>query len=252
MKKLTLLSALVIGLGLAPAFGQMGPAGGSHGPNFSGALNKLFGANQAFSASLEFHTGGDSTEGTTLPGKISFDAGKSRFEMHMGEAKGAHVPPAQQMKAMGMDTIIAITRPDLKLGYLVYPSLNSYAVMPPQDPASTANPDDFTMETADLGKETVDTHDCTKSKVTVTDKESNKHIYTVWNAADLKNFPIKITTSESEGNVTIQFKNITLAKPDASLFEAPASYTKYDSVQALVMEQMKKRMPPMGAPAEQN
>ena len=34
------------------------------------------------------------------------------------------------MKSMGMDTMISISRPDLKLMYLVYPGLNSYAEMP--------------------------------------------------------------------------------------------------------------------------
>jgi len=43
-------------------------------------MGKLFGNNQAFSAALEIQTADRSGNTIAMPGKISFDAGKSRFE----------------------------------------------------------------------------------------------------------------------------------------------------------------------------
>ncbi len=241
MNKFFLLTTTIISLGLAPAMAQPAPRGGA-GPNFGGAMNKLFGANQTFSSAMEFQTTSPNGNNISMPGKIAFDAGKSRFEMNMSEMKGAQMPPPAQMKAMGMETMISISRPDLKLTYLIYPGLNSYASMASQDPSVSASPDDFKLETAELGKETVDGHDCVKNKVTVTDKDGTKTESTVWNATDLKNFPVKIVTSDTAHPATILFKNISFAKPAASLFEPPAGLTKYDSVQTMMQTEMAKHM----------
>jgi hypothetical protein len=240
-------------LGLSPAFAQFGPRSG--GPQFGGAMNKLFGAHQTFSAVLEFHSSGAQGENTTMPGKLSFDTSKSRFEMNMSEMQGSKMPPnaAQQMKAMGMDTMIAISRPDLKVTYLVYPGLNSYAEMASHEAAASANPDDYKAEVTPMGKETVDGHDCVKNQVTVTDKDGNKHESTVWNASDLKDFPVKIVTSEGGKSATMLFKNISFDKPAASLFEPPAGFTKYESAQAMMQAEMMKKMGGgLGRPPGQN
>jgi len=46
---------------------------------------------------------------------------------------------AAQMKAMGMDKMIAISRPDKKVTYLVYPGLNAYLEMPLKDADEAQN-----------------------------------------------------------------------------------------------------------------
>lgn len=241
MNKTLLLAATLLASGLSPAFAQAGMGGV---PNFGGALNKVFGANQTFSAQMEFQTSHGAGNAITMPGKMSFDSGKSRFEISMSEVQGSQMPAgsAAQLKAMGMDTIISISRPDLKLGYMIYPGLNSYAEMPTHKTADTARPDDYKVETAETGKETVDGHDCTKKTVTVTDADNVKHEYTVWTAADLKGFPIKVVTTESGGTVTMRFKNVSLAKPDATLFDPPSGFTKYDNVQTMMQTEMMKKM----------
>jgi len=235
---------MALSLGVTTVFAQVGPrGGGAPGPNLGGAMNKLFGANQAFTATLEVQNSGDNGD-VTIPGKISFDNGKSRFEMNMTEMRGAQMPPnaMQQMKAMGMDSIVTIARPDLKVTYLVYPGLNSYAQMAERDPSASVSPDDLKIETEKIAAETVDGHDCVKNKVTVTDKEGGKHVSTVWNAADLKGFPVKIVTSEGGNNATLLFKNISLTKPAAGSFEPPAGLTKYDDMQTMMQTEMMKKM----------
>jgi hypothetical protein len=244
MKNSFLLATIISSLGLAPAFAQLGPQGGGLGPNLGGSMGRLFGTNQAFAAAIEFQTAGPQGGDITMPGKVSFDGGKSRFEMNMSEVKGSEMSPAvaQQMKAMGMDSTIFISRPDLKAAYVIYPGLNSYTVMALQEPSSSAGTNDYKVETAELGKETVDGHDCTKDKVIVTDKDGNKSEYTVWNATDLKNFPLKIVTTNATHPATITFKNVSFTKPAGSLFDAPSGYTKYEDAQTMLQTEMMKKL----------
>ena len=217
-------------------------------PQLGGAMDKLFGENQAFAATLEFQTTDKSGNTITMPGKISFDAGKSRFEVNMADVQSGQMTPdaAAQMKSMGLDQMVMLARPDKKAAYLVYPALQSYVLnnLPETEPGTTNS--DSKVETTELSKETVDGHPCVKNKVIITDKEGSGHESTVWNATDLKNFPVKIQTIEQGNNVTMLFKNVSIAKPAASLFEPPSGYTKYDSVQSMMMQQMMKHM--VGSP----
>lgn len=144
------------------------------------------------------------------------------------------------MKDMGMDVTLAITRPDLKLNYVIYPHAHGYVGLPINDPTASANPSDFKLETTELGKETVDGHACVKNKAVVTDKQGAKHEYTLWCATDLKSFPIQITLNDDGTSVVMTFKNLSFDKPAASLFEAPKDCTKYDSIQAMQTSFMQK------------
>ena len=42
--------------------------------------------------------------------------------------------------------------------------------------------------------------------------------------------------------MTMLFKDVKLTKPDASLFEPPSGYKKYDSQMALMQDTMMKQM----------
>jgi hypothetical protein len=117
---------------------------------FSAIITKLFGDNKTFSADAEFHISGQ--QEMTMPGKISFDSGKTRFEMNLSDAKGSHIPPsvAEHMKAMGMDQTVVISRPDTKTTYLVYPGLSAYAETALQDPDAEKPDSAFKIETTEL------------------------------------------------------------------------------------------------------
>ena len=243
-KHLPILVATILCFGLSPAFSQFGPRpGGPAGLNLSVSMAKLFGDNSAFTANLEIRAG-QGADLTIVPGILSATDGKVRFEMDMSQMKGGHIPPSavSQMKAMGMDKIVMIARPDKKITWLLYPGLQAYAEMPNQDPDAGKAASDFTAVTTELGRETVDGHACTKNKVVVSDKDGNKHESTVWNAPDLKNFPVQIAMAQ-DGNVnTMLFKNVKLEKPDSGQFDPPSSYTKYENMQALIQQEMMKHI----------
>ena len=243
-KQLLLLAALALVLNPTPMHAQFGPPGGNLGPKFDATLSKLFGENSAFSAVLELQTkDGGSGEAMNMPGKIAFLEGRSRFEMDMTQLKGGKIPPeaAAQMKAMGMGEMIIISRPDKKLVYMVYPGLQAYVENETKDPDDPKAADQWKIDITELGKETVQGHPCVKNKVIVTDSKGDKHDSIVWNATDLKKFPVKIVTSVRNTETTMLFKEIKLAKPDGAQFEAPKDFKRYDNMGSMFQEEMMKR-----------
>ncbi|MDD4869888.1 MAG: DUF4412 domain-containing protein [Kiritimatiellae bacterium] len=222
-----------------------GGMGGPQGPRLGGSMAKLFGKNSAYTATLEMQTMIAAQNQTmTMPGKVAFDSGNSRFEMDMSEAKGGAMPPqaAVQMKTMGMDKMIFISRPDRKVGYMIYPNLNAYAETPIQEQDAAKIEADYKLETTKLGTETVDGHPCVKNKAVVTDDKGNKHESIIWNATDLKDFPVKIETVEQGNSITMLFKDVKLSKPNGILFEPPADSKRYDNPMVLMQTEMMKRM----------
>src|SRR5436305_1033425 len=146
MKKILVATALIV-LAITAVHAQPHRSGpGSGGPHFGPALSKLFGEHQTFTARMEFETP-DQTSGRTMtvPGRMSFDGGKSRFEMNISEIKGSKMPPesAAQMKAMGMDSMVTISRPDRKMAYIIYSGMQSYVETPLLDKSDSASAEDF-------------------------------------------------------------------------------------------------------------
>jgi len=248
MKKyISILTAAVLSFILTPAQAQPGARGGMGGPlpSFGGGMAKIFGDNSAYSAKLEMHSGGGAAGAeVTIPGKLTYLGGKSRFEMDMTEMKGGDLPPqaAAQMKQMGMDKMIIISRPEKNITFMIYPGLQAYVQMPPPDPDAAKPASDFKSEATELGKETVDGHACVKNKVVVTDKAGTARQSTVWNATDLKNFPVKIETSDGGTTVTMLFKDVKFDRPEAAQFEPPAGFKKYDDMMTMMQQEMMKRM----------
>ena len=236
MKKHILVLVALIATLAFPVEAQMGRMSG---PSFTGAMAKLFGDNPAFSADIEIQMDAGQQNGS-MPGKLAVDSGKSRIDMDMSGATGGQPGAADRMKAMGMDKIIMITRPDTKVVDTVFPGLSAYLETAIQDPDASKPDSAFKVDTTELGKETVDGHACVKNKVIVTDDQGKAHESTVWNATDMKKFPVKIETTEQGRTTTMLFKNVKLSKPDAALFEPPADCKKYDTQQALMQEVMKR------------
>ena len=246
LNTLLLTSALTFALALSNA--QPGPRGGMGDPppcpKFGAAMAKLFGENNAFSANLEFQMTEKSGGTTTMPGKLAYAEGKSRFEVDMTKVKSAQMPPGagEQLKEMGMDKMLAISRPDKKISYMVYPSMNAHVETPLKDADSDKTESDSKVEVTELGREKIDGHDCLKNKVVVTDKDGTTHESTVWNASDLKKFPVKIESIEDGNNVVKLFKDVKLANPDSALVDPPTGSTKYDNMMTLMQTEMMKRL----------
>lgn len=69
---------------------------------------------------------------------------------------------------------------------------------------------------------------------------------TVSRAADLKNLPIRLTSSQGGNTLAATLKNVQLGKPVAAAFDAPAGLTRYNDMQTLMQEAIMKRLAPAG------
>ncbi len=258
MRKYFLIAAVaVFGASLVQA--QMPGQGLS--PGISGAMSKVMGTNLYFSASLRTEVKVSTpaqNQNISMTGKMYFYGGDSRSEMDMTQMTGDSIPPQAitQMKAMGMDKMVAISQNNKKLLYLVYPGLNAYAKMQGPDPDSATN--SVKIDTTELGKDTVDGHPCVKKQFIITDPASGQHVTVVtWNATDLKNIPVQVQQTSiipdgsGTNSSTMHFTDISLARPDASLFVPPAGYTSYNDVQTMMQTEMMKKLGGGGTGAPQ-
>jgi hypothetical protein len=227
-KSLSILIAVLICS--LPAFAQMGGQA-APGGNFDNGMEKLFGANPVFSATMQTKIAGPNGP-MTVKSKMYFDHENSRTEMNMADAQGASLPPdaVAQMQSLGMDKVVTITPADKKSVYMIYPNIRSYVAMD-VPPGSATNA--FQTQTSKIGEETVDGHPCIKNQTVVSSGDETNE-FTVWNASDLNNFPVQITMSQEGMSVTIDFQNVSFGKLDASLFQAPTGYTRYGTVQDLM------------------
>jgi Domain of unknown function (DUF4412) len=247
--KLPSLIAVLLGFSLLSASAQPGGMGGPKTPGFGGSLTKLLGDNKEFSSAIEIQTKAPSRGTLTIPGQMYFNEGKSRMQLDMSKSMGANMPPeaVAQIKAMGMDSIVIIARPEKKISYMAFPGLKAYFETEIPDTETAEATSKFKVASTELGQETVDGHPCIKNKFIVTDDKGTNHESIVWNATDLKKFPVKLETTEQGQPITIFFKDVKLAKPDEALFSPPTDFKRYDNYMALMQQEVMKRMQGAGA-----
>ena len=240
-KHLVVLASVMIGFALGTARAQPGPP---PGPSFDGAMGKLFGDNSGFSATMEFHSTSPSGEDFTMSVKLAHAEGKAHMEMDMSSMPGSRIPPqaAAHMKQMGMSKLTMIIRRDKGLSYMVYPDMKAYTETVTGEKYAAIS--EYKADVTKLGQETIDGHDCVKNKVVVTDPAGSAHESTVWNATDLKEFPVKIQTTAANGNAMVLFfKDVKLGAPDDAQFDPPPDFKKYDDMMSLMMSRAKGAPP---------
>jgi hypothetical protein len=237
MKKypLFLLAAVWIAGGLdAPAQShQSGTVAASL--NLNGGLTALFGRHQAFSATMIFESV-QARRTNTLSGKFCYDAGKVRFETSLLEMMGSGNPPdvAAQIRSLGMDWSVTISRPDKKMTYILFPSLKTYVENSIPARSALPSPAEFKVKVQNIGKETVDGFETIKKEVMVTAKDGGKQKFRVWYAAKLGDFPIQIQTLEKTGGSIRHFRDVSLEKPAPDRFEIPADFTNNIELQTIL------------------
>jgi hypothetical protein len=227
------LSFAVISSGLlAPAlsFSQLPQVTGP------GVTAKLFGSNTAFSASATTRIVDlQQKETLMMPMTYAFLDGKTRSEVDMVQVKSRDIDAgaATMFKQMGMDRMVTIVRPDKQTVFVIYPGLAAYA----ETPVPTAE-----LQMVAAGNEVIDGHPCQKKKLSISSKDGKQEGF-IWQATDLKDFPIKIEITLTHGSTLTTYTGIRFEKPDAKLFEPPAAYEKYDSVEMMIRVAAMKRLP---------
>jgi uncharacterized protein DUF4412 len=223
--------------------------GGGPSAGMDSALARLFGKNFSFSATADMKML-DASRNQTLAMicKMAARDGNLRNDIDLGTASGSSLPAQgmAQMKLMGMDHTINLTRQDQNRVYLIYPGMKSYVEMPISKDTNAVHADPKMTKTA-LGKETIDGHPCAKAKVTIAGDNGKDQTMIIWEASDLKDFPIQISMDLRNSSMVIHFRDIQLEKPDSKLFDPPTDYTKYTDMGQMMMQMMSKMR---GKPAE--
>ena len=227
---------------LAPvALAQM--PGGKPPPDPCAALAKFFNRDAEFTALAKVViVGKKARDNQTMEMRFAVSGRKMRNEMDMTKMGNIPARDVAGMKQMGMDQMVILALPEKPATYMVFPNLKSYADMPA---SGKGNPEGKLEKTA-LGSETVEKRACAKSKLTFTDKDGKTAEAIVWEATDLKSFPIQYQTVEDGQTTTMTFSDIKMDKPDASLFALPESYKKYGNMQEMMMGNMERLMKGQG------
>lgn len=204
---------------------------------------KLFGNNTAFASKAEMHVLDNKTkkETDTMPMNFALLDGRWRMDIDVNQIKSSEMPQdlLPSLKQMGMDQMTVIMRPDQKIILSCYPRMKSYVETPMTSKEEATAAKAYKIDKTRLGKETIDGHPCEKNKVVLTDssdKKGEKYVATVWNATDLKDFPVQMQIVDQGSTVLMKFKDVKLGNPGATRFEAPAGMTKYTDPTKLLQE----------------
>ena len=233
LKTVSLALALAYGAGIAHA--QM-PAAGP--PGWNAAMIKLFGDIKAFSAKAEMRALDKSGKPVIqVPMSFAMLDNKVRMDIDMTLLKGPQAPPDQValLKQMAMDRVACIVALDKKSMQLIFPSLAAYVEAPLTEDEAAALNKDWKLQRIPLGKESIDGHPCVKNRVVMTDGKGQQTEAVVWNATDLKDFPVQMQLNDKETTVVMRYNEVRLSKPDAKQFDAPAGFTRHTDIQQLMM-----------------
>jgi hypothetical protein len=77
------------------------------------------------------------------------------------------------------------------------------------------------IEHTRTGQESIDEHLCDVEDVTITQENGHEIKLKIWEAQDLKGFPIKIEQDRAGGPHIAIYKEVSLGAPDPALFERP-------------------------------
>jgi hypothetical protein len=233
MKTVSLALALAYGAGTAQT--QV-PAAAP--PGWNAAMTKLFGDVKAFSAKAEMRALDKSGKpAIQVPMNFALLDNKVRMDIDMTLLKGPQAPPDQValLKQMAMDRVACIVALDKKAMQLIFPSLAAYVETPLTEDEAAALNKDWKLHKTPMGKETIDGHPCVKNRVVMTDGKGQQTEALVWNATDLKDFPVQMQLNEKETTVVMRYNEVRLSKPDAKQFDAPAGFTKHADMQQLMI-----------------
>jgi outer membrane lipoprotein-sorting protein len=134
-------------------------------------------------------------------------------------------------------------RTDMQMGYMImdlgqqtgYMVMNGMCMQMPKIGEAQQNPfiqaQDATYERSPAGTDVVDGHPCKVENETVTPRNGKPIKRKIWEAEDLKGFPIKSEMQTSNGTaITVEYKDVSFDIPPASLFTHPENCRQMPSM----------------------
>ena len=234
--------AAILASGAAGVLHAQMPAAGP--PGWNAAMSKLFGDVKAFSAKAEMRALDKAGRpAIQVPMNFALLDNKVRMDIDMTLLKGPQAPPDQValLKQLAMDRVACIVSLDKKAMQLIFPSLAAYVETPMTEDEAAALNKDLKLQKTPLAKETIDGHPCVKNRVVMTDGKGLQTEALVWNATDMKDFPVQMQMNDKETTVVMRYNEVRLSKPDAKQFDAPAGFTRHSDMQQLMIAVAQKQ-----------
>ncbi|MBI3868437.1 MAG: hypothetical protein HY299_07885 [Verrucomicrobia bacterium] len=210
---------------------------------FNPALLQLFGNHKAFTTKVELRmTDAAGKDVVKTPMGMALLDRRVRVEVNINQITSSTLDAEglNMFKRAGMDQVVSILRPDDSRTMVIFPTAKVYAEEPMTESDASGFSEAHKVEASDIGKESFDGHPCVKRRVTVTSSSGKKVQGTIWNATDLKDFPVKIQLPEGSSMVEMTFKDVKLQRPDVSLFQPTAGFTRYESMEKLIQDRVFK------------
>ena len=206
-------------------------------PGISAELFRVFAEFKSFSAQGELRMRDSSgSETLLLPLHLGHEPGKLRLDFDLTQVTGGLLPDfaRESMTQVGLNRAATVLDPEKQLIVMLFPLVRAYTEMAMPKEEAAAAQRKFTSARKELGRETIDGHDCAKTLVTFTDEAGQTSEATCWLAADFQGLPAQIETRDKAGTTQLRFKSIRRVTSGARRFNIPDGYKKYPSSTALV------------------
>ena len=237
--------ALTLLLALSPALPCPAQLPGGSQAGMNATLLQLFGDLESFTAKAEvIYQDRDTRQQVTMPMGFSLLRGNLRLDFDLSQIRSAQMPTQMlaNLKMAGLDKAVTLVRPDQKKVVMIYPGLAAYVDMPMAREEAADWQRGYQVKRAKLGEEKVDGTSCEKQRVTVTSEAGAAQEATVWYAPTPRPHPVKLQMNQLGASVTMQFREVSLARPPVSQFEVASGLTKYPTVEVLTQTAMIKAL----------
>ncbi len=199
-------------------------------PKMKAVFSKLLAETPEFSASAVVET--FTTNGVLqmkMPMNFALTADRMRQEIDvMGLSL---LPPEVRTAAQKghLDKIVIITQTDTRKIFLLFPRVQAYVQYPIPEAVldeMTARANSVNILRKEFAQETIENHLCTQVKLVVMETNRPPEFALLRCATDLNRFPIRMDILTPTSTTKFAFEEVSLKRPEASLFEVPTKYAE--------------------------
>lgn len=210
-------------------------------PLVGDALRAVFGTNRVFTATGRAHVSLPGPGGTMVLAVSNAMSGDNlRFDLRpLNVPGGGDLDIANLLGGLGMDQFTLLGLAGGRGSYVVHAGLKAYAPVEPGAGAAALPPK---VERTPLGEETVSGRRCEKHRVTVTSPGGAPQTLTVWNAPDLRGFPLQIEMAAQGATVRLSFGEVRFTAPPPAAFALPAGYEQHASIEDMMQAILQRAM----------
>ena len=192
-------------------------------PTFlSGPMAVLFTNTAGFSARLVVENEAFRNPARPLTGQLLGRSPWLLFAPDPGEVPDKHAP------AGGYSYL---WNPAEQRGFVLSEALQGYAPV-----AQKLQATNVTIRLTQAAAQKIGGHACATEEATVQLSDGSQTVFQVWQATDLKGFPVRISATSNAAPLAVSLSKIRLEPPTADLFAPPEGFTRYDSPEMMADE----------------